>query len=435
MKVLIVGSGGREHALAWRIAQSPKVSKVFVAPGNAGTAAEFKVENVAIDAQDIDGLKTFVQQELVGLTIVGPEVPLVQGIVDAFEQSNLACFGPSQAAAILEGSKSFTKGFLLRHNIATAKYQLFTDVDAAKSYVRQQSLPIVIKADGLAAGKGVVVANSQAEADQAIITMLCNNVFGAAGEQIVIEEFLNGYEVSFMAISDGECVLPLASSQDYKARDLGGKGPNTGGMGAYSPVPMVTDQLHEDIMQKIIRPTVQGMKKEGRKYVGFLYAGLMIGQDGEAKVLEFNCRLGDPETQPLMMRLQSDLLQLCCATLDGKLDQMEKIRWHPCVAVGVVLASNGYPGKAKHGDVIAGLSDPMPSGVQIFHAGSKQYGSDVVTAGGRVLCVTGLADKISQARELVYQVVDKLHWNGMFFRQDIALLSEKRLSSQLGDND
>lgn len=424
MRVLIIGSGGREHALAWKILQSQRVDKVFVAPGNAGTAAESKVQNVAIDAGDIQQLKAFAQQEAVGLTIVGSEALLVEGIVDAFLSSGLACFGPSQAAAILEGSKSFSKDFLLRHNIPTAKYQVFTDPEAAKLYVRQQSFPIVIKADGLAAGKGVVVVNSQTEADQTIVAMLCDNVFGEVWDRIVIEEFICGEEVSFIVLSDGKCIVPLASAQDYKARDLGGKGPNTGGMGAYSPVPIVTDQLHDRIMQKIIRPTIAGMQKEGRKYVGFLYAGLMIGKDGEPKVLEFNCRLGDPETQPLMMRLQSDLFELCCATLEGRLDQVE-LRWDPRTAVGVVLAAKGYPAKAQQGDVISGFPDPMPMDVQIFHAGSKKQGDDVVTAGGRILCVTGLGEDVSQARDVVYDVVRGLDWDGMFFRQDIAALSGK----------
>lgn len=429
MKVLIVGGGGREHALAWKVAQSSQVERVFVAPGNAGTAVEDKVVNVTtIDASDIKALKVFAQQEAVRLTIIGPEALLVQGVVDVFQQDGLACFGPSQAAAILEGSKSFSKDFLLRHNIPTAKYQVFTEVDAAQAYVRQQSFPIVIKADGLAAGKGVVIANSQVEADQAIVAMLADNAFGVAGDRIVIEEFISGEEVSFIAISDGEYILPLASSQDYKARDAGGKGPNTGGMGAYSPVAIVTDRLHQHIMEKIMRPTVQGMAEEGRKYVGFLYAGLMVAADGEPKVLEFNCRLGDPETQPLMMRLQGDLFELCCATLAGSLDQLE-LSWDPRTAVGVVLASQGYPGVAKQGDVISGLPNELPTGIKIFHAGSKKQGDLVVTAGGRVLCVTGLGNTVAQARGSVYQMLSELSWDGMFCRQDIAgLSSESRVA-------
>lgn len=419
MKVLVVGAGGREHALAWKVAQSDKADLVFVAPGNAGTARSDKLQNVDIDAGDISGLVKFAQREAIGLTIIGPETPLVNGIVDAFEAVDLPCFGPSKAAAMLEGSKSFAKEFLRRHNIPTPNYAAFTDINAARDHLQQQSLPIVIKADGLAAGKGVIIADSMEQADQAITDMLSDNKFGGAGRCIIIEEFIQGEEVSFIVMSDGEHILPLASSQDYKARDDGGKGPNTGGMGAYSPVPIVTDVMHDTIMRTIIEPTIRGMSEEGHRYRGSLYAGLMIPADGIPRVLEFNCRLGDPETQPIMVRLHSDLLELCKAALDGRLNEV-KASWDPRTAVGVVLASQGYPAAVNKGSVIAGLDNIFSEEINIFHAGTSQQGSDIVTAGGRVLCVVALGESVSQACKSAYSVVPQISWDGVFYRRDIA---------------
>jgi phosphoribosylamine--glycine ligase len=419
MKILIVGGGGREHALAWKAAQSEKVDTVFVAPGNPGTASEYKISNVDIGAEDIPALKSFAESEAIDLTIVGPENPLVDGIVDEFQQAGLPCFGPSKDAAILEGSKSFSKDFLQRHNIPTAEYQVFTEVDAAKEYVKEKGAPIVVKADGLAAGKGVIIAMTENEAIVAIEDMLAGNKFGDAGHRVVIEEFMQGEEASFIVMSDGKNILPLASSQDHKARDEGDVGPNTGGMGAYSPAPVVTDEMHNRILYEVIEPTIRGMAEEGREYVGFLYAGVMITIDGIPKVLEFNCRFGDPETQPIMMRLKSDLIELCEAALDGKLNEVTAV-WDERAALGVVLASAGYPASASKGDVISGLSNDFSEGTKVFHAGTSKQDNAVVTAGGRVLCVTALGETVSQAQQLAYQAVAKINWDGMFYRKDIG---------------
>jgi phosphoribosylamine--glycine ligase len=425
MKVLIVGGGGREHALAWKVAQSEKVDAVFVAPGNLGTASEDKVSNVDIGAEDISALKIFAKNEAIDLTIVGPENPLVDGIVDEFQQAGLPCFGPSKDAAILEGSKSFSKDFLQRHNIPTAEYQVFTDIDAANEYVKAKGAPIVVKADGLAAGKGVIIAMTENEAIVAIEDMLAGNKFGEAGHCVVIEEFMQGEEASFIVMSDGKNILPLASSQDHKARDEGDTGPNTGGMGAYSPAPVVTEEMHNRIMQEVIEPTIRGMAEEGREYVGFLYAGVMITKDGTPRVLEFNCRFGDPETQPILMRLKSDLVELCQAALDRKLNEVTA-DWDERAALGVVLASAGYPASASKGNLISGLDNDFPAGTKVFHAGTAQQDSAVVTAGGRVLCVTALGETVSQAQESAYQAVAKISWDGMFYRKDIGYRAIKR---------
>ena len=419
MKVLVVGGGGREHALAWKAAQSDQVDIVYVAPGNAGTATEDKLENVAIGAEDIDALKDFAQKEKIDLTIIGPEAPLVKGIVDVFDSAGLSCFGPSSCAAILEGSKSFSKDFLKRHNIPTAEYEVFTELDAAIKYVQSKSIPIVIKADGLAAGKGVVIANSQVEAAAAINDMLEGNKFGEAGHRVVIEEYLQGEEASFIVMSDGEHVLPLASSQDHKARDEGDKGPNTGGMGAYSPAPIVDDTMHKRIMNDVIMPTIKGMASENRTYTGFLYAGVMITEDGSPKVLEFNCRFGDPETQPIMMRLKSDLVALCLASTNNTLDQCSA-EWDERAALGVVTASAGYPASASKGDVINGLDSDFPNNVKVFHAGTKKEKNNIVTAGGRVLCVTGLGESVTEAQQQAYEALKDINYDGMFYRKDIG---------------
>jgi phosphoribosylamine--glycine ligase len=430
MKILIIGSGGREHALAWKAAQSERVEQVFVAPGNAGTAAEPKVSNVPIVPQDFQSLCAFAKDKGVLLTIVGPEIPLVEGLVDIFASAGLRCLGPSREAARLEGSKSFCKDFLARHGIATADYREFTDLEAALKYLDGQALPIVIKADGLAGGKGVVVAWEREEALTAVQRMLSGEAFGEAGRRVVIEEYLEGEEASFIALVDGEHVLPLASSQDHKARDDGDGGPNTGGMGAYSPAPVVSEELHERILREIMVPTVRGMAEEGRPYSGFLYAGLMIARDGTPRVLEYNCRLGDPETQPILLRLCSDLPTLCEATLEGTLHQAEA-RWDPQVALGVVLTAAGYPGKCREGDVIAGLAAETPD-TKVFHAGTRQVGEQVLTAGGRVLCVCGRGKTVHAARRVTYERVEGIHWEGMHYRKDIgyrALAREGMFSS------
>jgi phosphoribosylamine--glycine ligase len=419
MNVLIIGGGGREHALAWKAAQSPRVQNVYVAPGNAGTAREPKVSNVSIAADDIKALVDFAQNQTIGLTIVGPEAPLVAGVVDAFQAEGLRCFGPSKAAAQLEGSKSFSKDFLARHNIPTAAYETFTEPHAAIDYVKRKGTPIVIKADGLAAGKGVIIAESQAQAVNAIEDMLQGNVFGEAGHRVVIEEFLQGEEASFIVMVDGEHVLPLATSQDHKARDNGDLGPNTGGMGAYSPAPVVTADIHSRIMEHIILPTVKGMAAEGMPYTGFLYAGLMINAAGDAKVLEYNCRFGDPETQPIMMRLQSDLTVLCDAAIDGRLNTMQ-VRWDPRVSLGVVMAAGGYPADYEKGDAISGLPSSSPEDVKVFHAGTREENGRVVTAGGRVLCVVALGDSVSQAQEKAYETLRGITWHNAYFRTDIG---------------
>ena len=419
MKVLIVGNGGREHALAWKAKQSPKVTKVFVAPGNAGTALEKGVVNIEIAATDINGLLAFAKNEAIDLTIVGPEVPLTMGIVDKFKSAGLYCFGPSALAARLEGSKNFCKEFLVRHNIPTASFQRFTDPDQAIAYIYNQGTPIVVKADGLAAGKGVVVAQTEQEAIAAVQDMLAGNVFGSAGSRVVIEEFLQGEEASFIVIADGKHALAMATSQDHKARDNGDSGPNTGGMGAYSPAPVVTQEIYNKVMQEIIQPTLAGMAKEGNPYTGFLYAGLMISSDSSVKVLEYNCRFGDPETQPIMLRLNSDLVELCQAALAGNLNNAN-ILWDERPALGVVMAAGGYPGFYHQGDVISGLPDEENSEIKVFHAGTQQTKNGIVTAGGRVLCVCALGGTIREAQTKAYRMVETIHWHNAYFRTDIG---------------
>jgi phosphoribosylamine--glycine ligase len=419
MKVLIVGSGGREHALAWKAAQSPRVEKIFVTPGNAGTGAEPKVENRPIPAEDIPALLAFAKEQAIDLTIVGPEAPLVAGIVDQFRAAGLKCFGPTRLASQLEGSKAFCKDFLARHGIPTAEYRTFTAVDEAVAYIRQKGVPIVIKADGLAAGKGVVVAQSEAEAVGAVTDMLSGNAFGSAGHRVVIEEFLRGEEASFIVMADGLDVLPMATSQDHKARDDGDKGPNTGGMGAYSPAPVVTPEIYGRIMKEVIEPTLRGMAAEGIPYSGFLYAGVMIAPDGAPKVLEFNCRFGDPETQPIMMRLKSDLVDLCLAALEGRLSRVSA-EWDERAALGVVLAAGGYPFDYAKGDEIEGLPEQPSADTKVFHAGTAQSAGKVVTAGGRVLCVCALGDNVSEAQQKAYRQVREIRWKNMYYRTDIG---------------
>lgn len=420
MKVLIIGNGGREHALAWKAAQNPQVTTVFVAPGNAGTASEDKVTNVAIGVTDIEQLVAFAQQETIALTIVGPEAPLVIGVVDAFQAAGLAIFGPTQGAAQLEGSKAFTKDFLARHHIPTASYANFTDMDQALAYVREQGAPIVIKADGLAAGKGVIVAMTLAEAEAAIRDMLAGNAFGEAGHRVVIEEFLDGEEASFIVMVDGEHIVPMATSQDHKRVGDGDTGLNTGGMGAYSPAPVVTDDVYQNIMNQVIEPTVRGMKEEGHPYTGFLYAGLMIDAQGQPKVIEYNCRFGDPETQPIMMRMQSDLVDLCLAAVAGNLDGQQAI-YDPRPAVGVVLAAGGYPGPYQKGIAIQGLGVGESATAKVFHAGTALSSTgEVVTAGGRVLCATALGDTVTAAQQNAYALAQHISWDGCFYRNDIA---------------
>jgi phosphoribosylamine--glycine ligase len=419
MKILIVGSGGREHALAWKVKQSSKVSSVFVAPGNAGTALEAGIHNVEIQVDDIAGLLNFAQAREIDLTIVGPEVPLVKGIVDQFSAAGLACFGPTAAAAQLEGSKSFCKDFMARHGIPTAAYQTFTDVSEAITYIRRQGAPIVVKADGLAAGKGVIVAQTEQEAIDAVEDMLSGNSFGEAGHRVVVEEFLAGEEASFIVIADGLHALPMATSQDHKARDNGDSGPNTGGMGAYSPAPVVTADIHQRVMDEVINPTLKGMSQDGHDYTGFLYAGLMIGKNGSIKVLEYNCRFGDPETQPIMMRLQSDLVDLVQAALNQTLDQVTT-EWDPRPALGVVLAAGGYPDDYAKGNVISGLPTEDSQERKVFHAGTKQSNGNVVTAGGRVLCACALGDDIADAQQKAYQLCDQISWQDIYYRTDIG---------------
>ncbi|MGI2206067.1 phosphoribosylamine--glycine ligase [Shewanella oncorhynchi] len=422
MKVLIIGGGGREHALAWKAAQSAQVVTVYVAPGNAGTALEPNVENLAISATDIPALLDFAKTNKIELTIVGPEAPLVIGVVDAFNAAGLAIFGPTKAAAQLEGSKAFTKDFLARHNIPTAGYKNCTEISDAKAFVRELTAttgyPVVIKADGLAAGKGVIIAQNQAEADAAIDDMLAGNKFGEAGSRVVIEEFLKGEEASFIVMVDGKNILPMATSQDHKARDNGDYGPNTGGMGAYSPAPVVTQAVHDWTVANVIRPTVDGMAAEGNIYTGFLYAGLMISPDGSAKVLEYNCRFGDPETQPIMMRLKSDLVELCLAATRGELDKVTA-EYDERAAVGVVLAAGGYPDEYRKFDVIDGLSLGDNDG-KVFHAGTEMKNGHVVTNGGRVLCATALGNTVTEAQKAAYKLVDEIHWDDVYFRTDIG---------------
>jgi len=419
MNILIVGGGGREHALAWKARQSPLADTVFVAPGNPGTALETGIQNVAIAADDLTGLLAFARQNAVGLTIVGPEVPLVLGIVDQFQAAGLNCFGPTAQAAQLEGSKTFCKQFLSRHQIPTAAFQSFTDKAQAIAYIRQQGAPIVVKADGLAAGKGVIVAQTEQQAINAVEDMLAGNAFGEAGHRVVIEEFLTGEEASFIVMADGQHALAMATSQDHKARDNGDNGPNTGGMGAYSPAPVVTPEIHDRVMRDVIMPTLQGMAADGLPYTGFLYAGLMIAQDGAVKVLEFNCRFGDPETQPIMMRLKSDLVALCLAALTGDLDKTTS-SWDERPALGVVLAAAGYPDAFQKGAVISGLPTGQREDSKVFHAGTAQAGSDIVTAGGRVLCACALGEDIKTAQQQAYQLAGQIHWDGLYYRTDIG---------------
>jgi len=423
MKVLIVGAGGREHALAWKAAQSDRISKVYVAPGNAGTKNEAKCENVNIAADDIDGLLTLAAEETIDLTIIGPEAPLVMGIVDRFAEAGLACFGPSKLASQLEGSKAFSKDFLARHNIPTAAYGNFEDIESAREFILQLAdknpgQPIVVKADGLAAGKGVVIAESADEALATAADMLSGNAFGNAGSRVVIEEFLVGEEASFICIVSGQDILPLATSQDHKAAHDGDTGPNTGGMGAYSPAPVVTSEIHSRIMDEVIRPTVQGMAAEGMPYTGFLYAGIMVASDGTPNVLEFNCRFGDPETQPILSRLQSDLTLFCEAAINGRLAD-QHADWDARTAIGIVMAAKGYPSDYPKGQAIAGLNN-VPADIKVFHAGTSSEGDTIVTSGGRVLCVTALGDTVAAAQQRAYLGVDKIQWDGSWCRRDIG---------------
>lgn len=418
MKILVIGGGGREHALAWKAAQNPNVEIVYVAPGNAGTAHESKLENVAIGAEDVPALLKFATDNTIDLTIVGPEAPLVIGVVDEFQAAGLKIFGPSKGAAQLEGSKAFTKDFLARHDIPTGDYANFTEIEPAIAYVREKGAPIVVKADGLAAGKGVIVAMTLPEAEDAIKDMLAGNAFGEAGSRVVIEEFLTGEEASFIVMVDGKNVVPMATSQDHKRAFDNDAGPNTGGMGAYSPAPVVTDEIYTRIMDEVIYPTVEGMAKEGHPYTGFLYAGLMIDTDGTPKVIEYNCRFGDPETQPIMMRMQSDMVELCLAAVAGELAGKEA-KFDPRPAVGVVLAAGGYPGSYNKGDVITGVPVATADS-KTFHAGTKLNGDDIVTAGGRVLCATALGQSVTEAQALAYEAVKQIKWDGVQFRNDIA---------------
>ena len=420
MKVLIIGGGGREHALAWKTAQSPQVKEVLVAPGNAGTQREPGVRNIALAVDDIAGLLELAQKEKIDLTIVGPEIPLAAGIVDQFQQADLACFGPSQAAAELETSKAFCKDFLARHEIPTAAYGVFEEVEPAIAYIQKQGAPIVVKADGLAAGKGVILAQTQDQAIAAVRDMLAGDSFGAAGRRVVIEEFLQGEEASFIVLADGEHALPLASSQDHKAALDGDQGPNTGGMGAYSPAPVVTDAVTARVMREVINPTIAGMAQEGRRFTGFLYAGVMVTADGEPKVLEFNVRMGDPETQPIMLRLKSDIVDIVQSALNGELDKLT-VAWDPRAALGVVMAAGGYPEAYKKGEVINGLEQGDNERVKVFHAGTASgENGTVLTAGGRVLCVCALGDTVAAAQELAYARVSDISWPNVHYRGDIG---------------
>jgi phosphoribosylamine---glycine ligase len=429
MNILVIGSGGREHALAWKAAQSPLADKVFVAPGNAGTALEAKLENVDIGIDATDELMRFALSNEVGLTIVGPEAPLVDGIVDTFTAAGLHCFGPSRMAAQLEGSKSFTKDFLARHQIPTAAYQTFTEIEPALAYLGEVGAPIVVKADGLAAGKGVIVAMESATAEAAVRDMLVGNAFGEAGHRVVIEEYLEGEEASFIVMADGEHVLEMATSQDHKRIGDGDTGLNTGGMGAYSPAPVVTQTVRQRIMDEVILPTVKGMAKEGHPYTGFLYAGLMITADGTPKVIEYNCRFGDPETQPIMLRMRSDLVAHCLAALKRQLDQ-EHAEWDPRASVGVVLAAGGYPGDYEKGLPISGLPEPESAVSKVFHAGTTLHNDQIVTAGGRVLCATALGDSVTEAQKRAYELTRSIHWDGVYFRSDIAYRAITREESR-----
>ena len=430
LKILVIGSGGREHALAWKLAQSPRVAEVLVAPGNAGSAREDKCRAVAVAVTDIDGLLALAQAEQVALTVVGPEVPLVAGVVDRFRAAGLRIFGPTAAAAQLEGSKAFAKDFLARHGIPTAFYAVHTDLQAALAYVREKGAPIVIKADGLAAGKGVVVAMDLAEAEAAVTDMLQGNAFGKAGSRVVIEEFLDGEEASFISIVDGDTALPMATSQDHKRVGEGDSGPNTGGMGAYSPAPVVTPDVHARVMREVVNPTVAGMRADGMPFTGFLYAGLMINAAGAPKVIEFNVRFGDPETQPVMLRLRSDLLDLLDAALDQRLHEVVA-EWDARPSIGVVMAAAGYPGTPRAGDAIHGL-DEVPPGVKVFHSGTRLQNGAVCTAGGRVLTVCALGEDVASAARHAYQGVDVIHFDGGFCRRDIGW---RAMAREHADND
>ncbi len=426
MNILIIGNGGREHALAWKVAQDPRITKVFIAPGNAGSATEAKCENVAIDVLAIDQLADFAEQNNVYLTIVGPEAPLVAGVVDTFRKRNLDIYGPTAAAAQLEGSKAFTKDFFARHNIPTSNYANFTEVEPALAYIREQGAPIVVKADGLAAGKGVIVAMTLAEAEAAVIDMLSDNAFGDAGSRVVIEEFLDGEEASFIVMVDGENVLPMATSQDHKRVGDGDTGPNTGGMGAYSPAPVVTDAVHQRVLDEIIYPTVRGMAAEGNVYTGFLYAGLMIDKHGAPKIIEYNCRFGDPEAQPILLRLESSLVLLIEAALAKALDKVEA-QWDPRPSLGVVLASGGYPADDySAGHEIQGLDAAAQLDGKIFHAGSTLKDGKVINTGGRVLCATALGDSVAEAQANAYKLAEKISWDGCFYRKDIGYRAIER---------
>jgi phosphoribosylamine--glycine ligase len=428
MKVLVIGSGGREHALAWKAAKSDLVEKVFVAPGNAGTALEPGVENIDIGVSDLDALANFAEREKIGLTIVGPEAPLTDGLVDRFAEKGLRCFGPTQGAAQLEGSKAFTKDFLARHQIPTAVYETFTELEPAKAYIQKQGAPIVVKADGLAAGKGVILAQTEEEAIQAVQGMLSGENFGDAGRKVVIEEFLTGEEASFIVMVDEKNILPLATSQDHKAVSDGDTGLNTGGMGAYSPAAVVTPEVYSRTMKEVIEPTVRGMEKEGHPYMGFLYAGLMIDQSGTPKVLEYNCRFGDPETQPILLRLKSDFIQLCLAALDQRLDEVSA-EWDDRASLGVVMAAGGYPESYTKGHVISGLPETEQKDLKVFHAGTKMQDGQVVTSGGRVLCVTALGDSVGDAQKKAYDMVEKIRWDGVYYRTDIGYRAVAREKS------
>ncbi|HLM52529.1 MAG TPA: phosphoribosylamine--glycine ligase [Pseudoxanthomonas sp.] len=420
MNILVIGGGGREHALAWKFAQSPRVMEVIVAPGNAGTAREAKCRNVEVAVTDLDGLLALARRENVAVTVVGPEIPLVAGVVDRFRAAGLRIFGPTAAAARLEGSKAYAKDFLARHGIPTAFHSVFTETGPALAYLREKGAPIVVKADGLAAGKGVIVATSLREAEDAVRDMLSGNAFGQAGARVVIEEFLEGEEASFISMVDGKTALPMATSQDHKRVGDGDTGPNTGGMGAYSPAPVVTPEVHERVMREVVNPTVKGMVADGIPFTGFLYAGLMIGADGAPRVIEFNVRFGDPETQPVMLRLQSDLLPLVEAAVDGRLHQAT-VRWNPRPALGVVMAAENYPATPRTGDEIRGLDVPQAVGTKVFHAGTRlEPGDRVVTSGGRVLCVTALGDDVPDAQRNAYEGASHISWDGEFHRHDIG---------------
>ncbi|MEQ8482820.1 MAG: phosphoribosylamine--glycine ligase [Pseudomonadales bacterium] len=428
MKILVIGQGGREHALAWRALGCEGVTEVLVAPGNAGTAREPGLRNVEVASDDFDGLVSLARRESVALTLVGPEAPLVAGIRDRFDAEGLPCFGPTAAAAQLEGSKAFSKDFLARHGIPTARYRTFTDAAAAEAYIRAEGAPIVVKADGLAAGKGVVVAADVDEAVAAARSMLSGDAFGGAGRQVVVEEFLAGEEASFICLCDGTRALPFASSQDHKARDDGDTGPNTGGMGAYSPAPVITDAVHDRVMREVIEPTMAGMAADGHPYQGFLYAGLMIMPDGAPRVIEFNCRFGDPEAQPVMMRLRSDLVALCRQAAAGALGDVT-LDWDPRVALGVVMAAGGYPDRYRSGDVIDGLDGVDAEDLKVFHAGTRLDGGRVLTAGGRVLCVVGLGADAAAAQRRAYEGVARIHWADRYFRRDIGHRAIARLAT------